>query len=633
SAEGPGATTIDCEGHRGFYFHSAEGPDSVLRGFTIVGAVAPGSQIPADNVSWNSSSTHPIGAGIFCEFSSPSIIDCVLRQCSAELGGGIGVVAGQPTVTDCTIEECQAGGQGAGIGLIRGSIGAFIDCTISRNVGHHNSLGAGGGLYCGGSSANLVLENCIISGNTADVGGGIYIGSSAGTSSADSLIESVDIINCTIARNTLSGTQTASSAAGGIHSVSSDIAIRNSIVWYNEGVPVLLVGPASNSPVLYSNIEGGYSGQGNVDADPLFASADGTDYHLRSVLGRYETSSDTWVIDNDYSPCIDAGDPQDPVGAEPLTNGKRINIGAYGGTVEASKGEGAWIFHVDGANGSNSNSGLSRNDAFATIQKAVDEALNGDMVMVWPGVYREQVVLESKAITLQSADDAAVVTAPLGYAFSFYYAESLKSVLRNFVITGCGEAAIYCDGASPMLTNLTVTGNLYGISAWGGANPDITNCILWNNQNGDLYHCRASYSDVEQEDAVGQNSGNISMDPLFADPANGDFHLMSRYGRYLASQDRWVTDSVTSPCIDAGDPSVHPGRERIPRGGRVNIGAYGGTPFASLSGWPSWSDATQVEPGSPVENEPESVFSLQKVLSEPESTTGTEDYRMVDPGF
>ncbi|MHC4541600.1 MAG: hypothetical protein ACYS74_17765, partial [Planctomycetota bacterium] len=491
----------------------------------------------------------------------------------------------------------------------------------------------GGGLYCGGSSANLVLENCIISGNTADVGGGIYIGSSAGTSSADSLIESVDIINCTIARNTLSGTQTASSAAGGIHSVSSDIAIRNSIVWYNEGVPVLLVSPASNSPVLYSNIEGGYSGQGNVDADPLFASADGTDYHLRSVLGRYETSSDTWVIDNDYSPCIDAGDPQDPVGAEPLTNGKRINIGAYGGTVEASKGEGAWIFHVDGANGSNSNSGLSRNDAFATIQKAVDEALNGDMVMVWPGVYREQVVLESKAITLQSADDAAVVTAPLGYAFSFYYAESLKSVLRNFVITGCGEAAIYCDGASPMLTNLTVTGNLYGISAWGGANPDITNCILWNNQNGDLYHCRASYSDVEQEDAVGQNSGNISMDPLFADPANGDFHLMSRYGRYLASQDRWVTDSVTSPCIDAGDPSVHPGRERIPRGGRVNIGAYGGTPFASLSGWPSWSDATQVEPGSPVENEPESVFSLQKVLSEPESTTGTEDYRMVDPGF
>ncbi|UCD00144.1 MAG: hypothetical protein JSW66_09735 [Phycisphaerales bacterium] len=667
SAQGPEATTIDCEGHRGFYFHSAEGPDSVLRGFTIIGAVAPGSQIPADNLSWNSSSIHPIGAGIFCEFSSPRIVDCVLRQCSAELGGGIGVVAGQPVIIDCTIEECRAGGQGtaqsggrgAGVGLIRNSVGTFIDCTISRNAGYHDSRGAGvycwrsearltgcdisfnsapgsltgGGLYCGGSSANLVLANCIISGNTADVGAGIYIGSSAGTSSADSVIESVDITNCTIVRNTLSGTQTASSAAGGIHSVSSDIAVRNSIVWFNEGVPVLLVSPASDSPVLYSDLEGGYSGQGNIDADPLFASVDDADYHLRSLLGRYEPSRQTWVTDGDHSPCIDAGDPQDPLGAEPLTNGKRVNIGAYGGTVEASKGEGAWVFHVDGAIGSDSNSGLGRTNAFATIQRAVDEALNGDTIMVWPGVYREQVILESKAITLQSADDAAVVTAPVGYAFSFYYAESSMCVLRNFVITGCGEAAIHCDGASPKLTNLTVTGNLYGISAWGGADPDITSCILWNNQNGDLYHCRASYSDVEQADAVGQNNGNVSVDPLFADPTGGDYHLMSRYGRYLASQDRWVTDSVTSPCIDAGDPSVRPGRERIPRGGRINMGAYGGTPSASLSGWPSWSDIAGIEPLSPAERGLESVFTLQNVLLEPESTTGTEDYRMVNPEF
>jgi hypothetical protein len=260
----------------------------------------------------------------------------------------------------------------------------------------------------------------------------------------------------------------------------------------------------------------------------------------------------------------------------------------------------------------------------------VAEAINGDTVMVWPGVYREQVVLENKAITVQSADDAAVVTAPSGYAFSFYSGESSGCVLRNFVITGCGEAAIYCYGAEPTLTNLTVTGNFYGISAWGGADPKITSCILWNNQNGDLYHCRASYSDVEQADAVGQNNGNISMDPQFADPANGDYHLKSRYGRYLASQDRWVTDSVTSPCIDAGDPSVYPGRERIPRGGRINMGAYGGTPFASLSGWPSWSDGAS-EPLNSGENELDSVSALQEGLSEPQSVTVTEDYTTLNP--
>ena len=116
-------------------------------------------------------------------------------------------------------------------------------------------------------------------------------------------------------------------------------------------------------------------------------------------------------------------------------------MGAYGGTAEASKGADAWIFHVDKYNGSDYNSGLSKSDAFATIQRAVDEATyNGDTVMVWPGVYREEVVLRNKAITLQSAGDAAVVTAPSGYAFSFYSAESSNCVLRNFVITGCDSS-------------------------------------------------------------------------------------------------------------------------------------------------------------------------------------------------
>ncbi len=656
SAEGPDATTIDCGGRRGFYFHSRERPDSVLRGFTIVGGAAPGSQIPADNVSWIQSSAHPIGGGIFCELSSPSIIDCVVRQCSAELGGGIGVVAGQPTIINCTIRECRAGGQGssqsggrgAGIGLIRGSDAELIDCMISRNVGFNSSLGAGlycwrsqvrlngcdvsfnsapgslkgGGLYAGGSSVSLVLENSIVSNNTADAGGAIYIGSSTGTSPSESTIESARITNCTIADNKLS-TQAASSAAGGIYAMTANIEIRNSIVWSNSGAPIVLVSPASSNPVLYSDVQGGYPGQGNINADPLFASAAGADYHLKSRLGRYEPRTDTWVTDGDHSPCIDAGDPQDAVGAEPWTNGKRINMGAYGGTVEASKGAGAWVFHVDIAGGSDSNSGLSRTDAFATIQRAVNEAITGDTIMVWPGVYRELVILDGKAVTLQSADDAAVITTPNvpnAFAFSFYRAESSRCVLRNFVITNCGEAAIFCYSASPTLTNLTITGNRFGIRGQEGADPDITNCIIWNNQNGDLYHVRARYSDIYQADAVGTDRGNIREDPLFADSANGDYHLKSRYGRYLASQNTWVTDPVSSPCIDAGDPTVSPGRERIPRGGRINMGAYGGTPFASLSGWPSWNEPpSQIEPLSPSVTVLDPVFRLQQVLSTPES--------------
>lgn len=620
SAAGPAQTIIDCQGsgHRGFYFHAGEGPDSVLRGFTIIDGLAPGSDIPSDNASWNSSPTHPIGGGIYCEFSSPSIVDCVIKRCTAEVGGGIGCVAASPAIMDCVVEQCHAGGQGsaqsggygAGIGLIRDSDAELIDCQIKDNLGYTNSLGGGvycwqselllagctvtsnsasgniigGGVYCGGFSSEIALENCIISKNTAELGGGVFIGS-APWSSSDSIRESVSIVNCTIAYNSLSGTKS-SSTGGGIHSVSSNITIRNSIVWYNDGKAILLLNPSMSSPVLYSGVEGGYTGQGNIDANPRFASSGGDDYHLQSCLGRYDPWSDRWVIDNYHSPCIDAGDPQDSVGAEPLTNGKRINMGAYGGTVEASKGEDLWIFHVDGTYGRDSNTGLSRSEAFATIQNAVDAAINGDTIMVWPGIYREEVLCSGKSVTIQSADDAAVIRAPTGYAFSFYTAESSNCVVRNFVITGCGEAGIFCTSASPTLTNLTITDNVFGIRAEGGADPDIVNCILWDNDNGDLYHCRARYSCVAQEGAVTQDNGNFSEDPLFAFPssgADGDYHLMSRHGRYLPDTGTWVNDSLTSPCIDAGDPSMQPGREQIPHGGRINVGAYGGTPFASLS--------------------------------------------------
>lgn len=61
------------------------------------------------------------------------------------------------------------------------------------------------------------------------------------------------------------------------------------------------------------------------------------DYHLKSQAGRWNPMSQSWVIDDVTSLCIDAGDPNSPVGDEPVPNGGIINMGAYGGTAEASK--------------------------------------------------------------------------------------------------------------------------------------------------------------------------------------------------------------------------------------------------------------------------------------------------------
>jgi parallel beta-helix repeat protein len=583
SSYGPYDTTIDCsdsEGHRGFYFRRNEGPDSVLRGFTIKGAIMPGS--------------NDIGGGILCEVSSPSIIECVIEECEAEMGGGIGVSRGSPTIIDCVIEDCQAGsdGRGGGIGLIRSSgatilysqirnnsssnFGAgvycsqssalFSNCDISRNTAQGNVHG--GGVFCGGSS-DVEFKNCVISNNTAEIGGGLCVGTSD---------DSAIITNCTIAHNT----------GGGIHSFSSDIEISNSIVWYNDGVPITLVDQASNNPVLYSCVEGGYSGQGNIESEPMFVSSSGNDYHLISYVGRW---SGRWVTSDDsseYSPCIDTGAPLDPAWlVEPVPNGRRINMGAYGGTAEASKSEYGFILHVDKFGSDYYNDGTSRSDAFATIQQAVDMACDGDIILVWPGTYREDIDLKGRAITIQSADEAAIVTASDDFAFTFQTAESSNCVLRNLIITGCNGTdggAIYLSAASPRLINLTITDNRHGISAYNGSNPYIVNCILWNNSDGDLHQCRrVSYSCVQEEgDYTGINQ-NISTNPRFADPDSDDYHLMSRYGRYSPIDGTWPTDSLSSPCIDTGDREMDPGREQRPHGGRINMGAYGGTPFASLS--------------------------------------------------
>ena len=106
----------------------------------------------------------------------------------------------------------------------------------------------------------------------------------------------------------------------------------------------------SHLTVKYSDIEGGQNSisvsgshstvtweQGNINADPQFASAGNRDYHLKSSAGRWDPVGESWVLDNVTSPCIDAGDPGSPVAFEPYPNGGIINLGVYGGTDQAGK--------------------------------------------------------------------------------------------------------------------------------------------------------------------------------------------------------------------------------------------------------------------------------------------------------
>lgn len=257
---------------------------------------------------------------------------------------------------------------------------------------------------------------------------------------------------------------------------------------------------------------------------------------------------------------------------------------------------------VDNPGGHDPEWGKGRQKAFKTIQHAIDAADDSDIILVWPGIYRESLFFMGKAVTVRSAADAAILQSDPAdtekIAVTFMYGEQSGSVLEHFVIVN-SNVALWINQSSPTLRHLTIVNNNYGIEAIFNSRPTIEHSIFWNNAYGDIaydtYTPAVSYSCLQQPYP---GIGNISGDPLFvnpnsADPNTMDFHVQSEYGRYLPNGtsvprpqiENWAIDHQTSPCIDVGCPTLNPFCETMSNGGRINIGAYGNTPFAGKSPW------------------------------------------------
>ncbi len=226
--------------------------------------------------------------GSVVTFSGSEDANCVLAGLTITGGKrGIYCSGASPTITNCTIAGNGNADMGAGMYIKDGSSPTLVNCTFSKN----SASMMGGGMYNENSSP--ILMNCTFSGNSSTYfGGGIY-------------------------------------CAGG------SLALTNCILWGDTPNEIFMFG---TTPVItYSEVQGGFTGEGNIDADPLFADPNNGDYHLKSQAGRWDANTQTWVVDDVTSPCIDAGNPGTPIGLEPLPNGGIINMGAYGGTDEASK--------------------------------------------------------------------------------------------------------------------------------------------------------------------------------------------------------------------------------------------------------------------------------------------------------
>ncbi len=140
----------------------------------------------------------------------------------------------------------------------------------------------------------------------------------------------------------------------------------------------------------------------------------------------------------------------------------------------------------------------------------------------------------------------------------------------------------------------------------------IENSIVWGNiplaayigENiyvGSYADLNASYCDYGSSDGVASVVGNISVDPKFAS-SSSDYHLKSVGGHYDVSTGAYIPDTLTSLCIDAGDPASVYSNEPSPNGGRVNMGYYGNTTQASKSDTSPPAKATNPIPNDKSEN-------------------------------
>lgn len=144
--------------------------------------------------------------------------------------------------------------------------------------------------------------------------------------------------------------------------------------------------------------------------------------------------------------------------------------------------------------------------------------------------------------------------------------------LDHLTIVGCNTGILYGCHVLPVIKNSIIAGNtttleLQGTNAQEDKGKNITYSCLYGTAKDD------SLSDY--------GTGCIAKDPCFADAASGDFHLKSAAGRWNGAT--WVKDTVTSPCIDAGEVSAAYANEPTPNGNRANMGAYGNTAEASKS--------------------------------------------------
>jgi hypothetical protein len=449
SEAGPEATTIrmvmplDAGRASVIVFEKGETVASHVEGFTITGGA--GTMIAGQAA----------GGGVFLLRSSCTLKDCIIRGNAASqrgIGGGFYCENSSPKLEGCSIAENFSEERGGGLEARN----AYPILTDSRILGNW-TRGTAGGMYSSTTSASQ-LRQCVIAGNAASFAGALQVNGR------------IIFDHCTVTANSASN-----SGGGAVCQSSSGVFITNSIFWRNDPP----ASPQSSCDPTYS-LE---------DEDPLFVqSPEVNPLQLKRsvVAGEERDMPDFFAVKGDYrlkagSLAIDRGDPAFPKDAD----GTRTDLGAFAFFQENPRAPGRWT--VDLAGGGD----------FTAIQPALDASIDGDEIIVKPGVYEVErpITYRSRMVTLRSEAgplstiirrSPPPVDPETGSVCVFESRETENAVLEGFTLNG-GDATrgggILVASATPAIRNCRVTGNRAvdggGVALFGKGT--LTDCVISRN--------------------------------------------------------------------------------------------------------------------------------------------------------
>jgi hypothetical protein len=225
------------------------------------------------------------GGGISCREASPLIEHNVIRNNVGYLGGGIHCFKSQAVIRNNDIRENRSYHDfGTWQGWTRGG-GIYADSsalTLAGNVIRGNRGSEGGGVSFLHSEVDM-MENLVYR-CTCAVAAGIF---------AESSIVNID--RATVSQNYWYVAEFG--AGGGLILRDAEVSVSNSILWGDRSPEVWVVSGAAPT-IQFSDVEGGYTGEGNVEINPVFCQPENQDFYL-----------------SPESPCLSAGSGACRIGA------------------------------------------------------------------------------------------------------------------------------------------------------------------------------------------------------------------------------------------------------------------------------------------------------------------------------